>query len=310
MEGGNSLVFTSNDPHQRLAQAVEAFFQTTKIEAPTELPRKWLRLQDLVLFNKDAFLSEEWGSASSAPDFWHLVANALKCQRIGRQAEVDAGQMRQSHAELLLGKDGWVEHREHGVTYCFDATKVMFSAGNITERGWMGTISAQGETIVDLFCGIGYYSLPLLVNAGVEKVHACEINPDSIDALRAGLKKNGVAERCNIHVGDNRETAPLIGRVADRVLLGLLPSSEYAWPLALSCLKEEGGILHVHMNVVEKDDGDIQRWAEKTSMKFSELAALEGNNMTFGIDDIRRVKWYSPHVRHCVLILRAEPINA
>ncbi len=78
---------------------------------------------------------------------------------------------RDSQAELLLGEDGWVEHKESGVTFCLDATKCMFSSGNVTERTRMGRLkAAAGETVVDLFAGIGYYTLPLLAKAGAAKV--------------------------------------------------------------------------------------------------------------------------------------------
>jgi hypothetical protein len=57
--------------------------------------------------------------------------------------------------------------------------------------------------------------------------------------------------------GDNRETGrpggPVDG-VADRVVLGLLPSSEGAWELGGRCLRGEGGWLHVHGNVGEGEE--------------------------------------------------------
>ena len=41
--------------------------------------------------------------------------------------------------------------------------------------------------------------------------------------------------------------------IADRVLLGLIPSSEESWPVACSCLRPDaGGWLHVHGNVSSK----------------------------------------------------------
>ena len=55
----------------------------------------------------------------------------------------------------------------------------------------MGHVSAFGETVVDLFAGIGYYTLQLLRHAGVAKVYACEWNPNSVAALRANLVSNG-----------------------------------------------------------------------------------------------------------------------
>jgi tRNA wybutosine-synthesizing protein 3 len=299
------------NPHHCLANAVAAVLSETDadlgIDLLDDLPKKWQRLGNLVLLPKTAFSSEKWRKITLDEGFWLVVATALNAMRLGRQADVDAGVMRHSHAELLLGDDGWVEHREHGVTYCFDATKVMFSAGNISERGWTGTIAAQGEVVVDLFCGIGYYSLPLLVNAGVAHVHACEMNPDSITALRTGLELNGVAEQCTIHEGDNQETAPALAGIADRVLLGLLPSSEASWPLAVRCLKPDGGVLHVHMNVVDKNPGDIGAWGDKTLSTFNTLAQMENRQWELEIIEIRKVKWYAPHIRHCVLILKAQP---
>jgi len=48
--------------------------------------------------------------------------------------DVDEGPLRESHAELLLGDSGWVEHRENGILYGFDVTKSMFSLGNVSEK--------------------------------------------------------------------------------------------------------------------------------------------------------------------------------
>ena len=62
----------------------------------------------------------------------------------------------------------------------------MFSSGNVTERRRMGEIQTKDEVIVDAFCGIGYYTIPFLVRGLAKHVHACEINPNSIIALRKG----------------------------------------------------------------------------------------------------------------------------
>ena len=47
--------------------------------------------------------------------------------------------------------------------------------GNVTERMRLGRVkpassAPDGDTVVDLYTGIGYYTLPLLVHAGVKKV--------------------------------------------------------------------------------------------------------------------------------------------
>lgn len=60
-----------------------------------------------------------------------------------------------------------MQHKEGGVLYSLDVTKCMFSSGNTTERQRMGRLHCAGETILDLYAGIGYYTLPFLSRAGV-----------------------------------------------------------------------------------------------------------------------------------------------
>lgn len=73
---------------------------------------------------------------------------------------------RDSQAQLVLGASGWVQHKEGGVLYSLDVTKCMFSSGNTTERQRMGRLQCTGETILDLYAGIGYYTLPFLCKTG------------------------------------------------------------------------------------------------------------------------------------------------
>lgn len=51
---------------------------------------------------------------------------------------------------------------------------------------------------------------------------------------------------------------------ADRVLLGLLPSSRCAWRTALAALKEQGGWLHLHGNVRDSEEAS---WAQATLVR-------------------------------------------
>lgn len=194
----------------------------------------------------------------------------------------------------------------------------------------------KSETIVDLYAGIGYYTLPFLLGtASALKVHACEWNPNSVAALEYNLRSAGIMTttiniqnedlsnlnlraRCNIFKGNNQifasKNGPLF-HVADRVCLGLLPSSVDGWPLAVNVLKAEGGILHVHENV---RDRDIDQWVENCCNCFTELFAeadrnlgsFAGRPMKVTWNHIERVKSFSPHVIHIVVDLlcaRSEP---
>lgn len=79
------------------------------------------------------------------------------------QGRVEPNGTRDSTLEMLVGANGWVDHRENGILYSFDATKCMFSWGNLSEKLRMGNMACEHEVVVDLFAGIGYFVLPFLV---------------------------------------------------------------------------------------------------------------------------------------------------
>lgn len=210
---------------------------------------------------------------------------------------------------------------------------IRFCSGNVTERMRMARFTGQrkGETIVDLFAGVGYYTLPFLVYAGAQMVHACEWNPNSVTALIENLRKAGVPtvlfssmeecrrnkdmalladgedRKCAVYLGDNNMYASrgsVISNVADRICLGLLPSSVGGWELAVNALKPSGGVLHVHENV--KEDS-ISLWVDACCKTFEDLfekyyaADLESmGTVSVTCDHIERVKSFAPRVIHIV----------
>lgn len=213
-----------------------------------EVPTCWERHGDLVLLPATTFTSPEWEHITPCDQLWRCVTTALGATRLARQARIDPGLLRQSQVELLWGTDGWVCHVDNHIQYWFDVTRCMFSAGNITEKMRLARLPCAEQVIVDLYAGIGYFTLPYLVHAGAALVYACEWNPDAVLALRRNCEANGVTARCVILQGDNAEVAPT--DIADRVNLGLIPSSRAGWPVAIRALRRStGGWLHVHENV-------------------------------------------------------------
>ncbi|XP_036904400.1 tRNA wybutosine-synthesizing protein 2 homolog [Sturnira hondurensis] len=237
-------------PAQRLclevSRWVEARGVTWSAELEADLPRSWQRHGNLLLLSEDCFQAKQWKTLE--PELWEIVASALGVQRVAKRGRVSPDGIRTPAVTLLLGDDGWVEHVDNGIRYEFDITQCMFSFGNITEKLRVASLPCAGQVLVDLYAGIGYFTLPFLVHAGAAFVHACEWNPHAVVALRYNLEINGVADRCQIHFGDNRKLK--LSNVADRVNLGLIPSSEEGWPTACQVLRNDtGGILHIHQNV-------------------------------------------------------------
>ncbi|NXM33450.1 TYW2 protein, partial [Oxyruncus cristatus] len=305
-------------------------------ELERDVPHAWQRHGDLVLLSEDSFRAAPWESLG--PALWETVALALGVRRVARRGRVLPDGMRTPSVTLLLGQDGWVEHVDNGIRYTFDVTKCMFSPGNITEKLRVASLPCSGEVLVDLYAGIGYFTLPFLVHAGAAFVHACEWNVHAVEALRRALALNGVQDRCRVHHGDSRQLQ--LRDTADRVNLGLIPSSEEGWPVACRVLKKDtGGVLHIHHNVETppapspvlpaewgspeaqhpmEDTGketvgarirpEWQKWAEATATRIQGLLVeLHGQLWHTRVLHIEAVKSYAPHVHHLVLDLECRP---
>jgi len=263
-------------------------------------------LGELVLVPEGSFTGHGWDDVRQhdrAEALWADVAEALGGRSLAVQAPIADDDFRSPQLTLLHGSSR-VEFTAHGIAYRFDAARVMWSSGNVTERRRIGQLDLTGETVVDAYAGVGYYTLPMLVHGGAAHVHACEWNPASVEGLRASSALNGVDGRLTVHHGDNAETMAGLTGQADRVHLGLLPSSESAWQAAVRCLRDSGGWLHVHMNVEEER---IEGWVERTVDQLNDLAAKNGRPFRFTAQHLERVKWFAPRVRHVVLDARARP---
>lgn len=283
--------------------------------APLAAPKKLARLGD------DAVLVP---ATLAVPDsdaaFWADLAKTAGASKVFRDAEVAPDGVRSSKRVLLHGPGGddetWVRIKEGGVSYGFNAATTMFAKGNGTERMRHGALACRGETVVDLYCGIGYFALPMLVRGGAALVHCCEWAPETAKALERNLRENAVdPARYALHVGDNKATAPTLGRVADRVCLGLTPTSRAGWPLACAVIRDDAdAVCHVHENVkvdgkgAADDRRTFQRWGDDVAAAFADiLVAQRGPGWTAACALVSRVKDYAPRVHHLVADVRCRP---
>lgn len=296
---------TPTPPSEIMREAVSIVLKREglPLELLEHLPTRWERLGDIVVLPVTCFKDTIWDTLGK--EFWPIVAESLGTKRLARQGPVAPTGTRDSTLEIVFGDGGgWVDHRENGVTYSFDATKCMFSWGNLSEKLRVGRLDCRGETVVDLFAGIGYFVLPFLVRAHAKLVYACEWNPHAIEALKRNLRINSVDNSCIVLEGDNTTTAPK--GVADRVSLGLLPTSEGSWITAVRALRSQGGILHVHGTV--KDVEEVL-WTEHVKKFIHEIALSEGYDWDIWVQHVERVKWYAPHIRHLVVDIHCSQIG-
>jgi len=180
------------------------------------------------------------------------------------------------------------------VVYKLDVAKIMFSQGNFYERRRMGTVG-HGEKVVDMFAGIGYFTLPMAVHARPEKILAIELNPESYGYLCENVRLNHVEDIVEPVLGDCREKAP--AGWADRVIMGYVGTTQEYLPWGIRALKP-GGILHYHETTPDKLV--FGRPVENIINAAKELG--RGAEILEKI----KVKKYSPGVWHVVVDARID----
>ncbi len=202
-----------------------------------------------------------------------------------------SGEFRRPSMEIIYGKNTESVRLENGILYDFDVTKVMFASGNVDERERMKMLDCTGETVVDMFAGIGYFTLPIAKYANPEKVIACEKNPDSFEFLVKNIELNEVKDKVIPVLGDNRDLDYGKG-FADRILMGYVQTTSDFIPKALEMIKH-GGIIHYH------DTFYIHEYERKIRKIFDGYVP-DG----YEIEGIREVKSFAPSVSHYVADIR------
>jgi tRNA wybutosine-synthesizing protein 2 len=200
-----------------------------------------------------------------------------------------SGDYRAPGTQVLAGHSTETEVIEYGVRYALDASRILFARGNRTERHRVGGLVRPGETVVDLFAGIGYFAIPAALH-GAARVHAIEVNPLSFRYLELNVRSNGVERQVRPILGDNR-AVPLPAQEANRVLLGILPTSLPWTGLAVSCLKAEGGWLHCHLVA------DVREPPSETAGRVARACAPA----LVTCSSVRDVKPYGPGRAHRVV---------
>jgi tRNA wybutosine-synthesizing protein 2 len=230
--------------------------------------------------------------------FKHRIGEALlaiypRCQAVVRDFGIE-GPLREPVREIIAGEKSETVHRENGVLFKLDTLKIMFSQGNLRERMRMSLLG-QGETVVDMFAGIGYFSIPMAVHSRPLRVMAIELNPRAHKYLVENARLNKVEGIVQPVLGDCSDKAP--SGEADRVLMGLVQVTDRYLQKGIEALRT-GGTLHYHQT--------IPSWLYPQAAINEVVAAARSMDCRAEIVYCRKVKKFSPGVVHAVVDARID----
>lgn len=249
---------------------------------PRAFPRRWEKIGDVLVLKLPPSLDVPREALAA------LYATVLDAKTVVEYVGGVQGPWRLPNVRWLWGGGTETVHLEDGVRFALDVAKVMFSSGNLPERIRMGRHPGTGEVVVDLFAGIGYFSLPMAVHSKAARIVACEANPVAFRYLEDNVRINRVTS-IEPRLGDCRDVAPT--GIADRVVMGHFDAYDFL-DVAFRAAKGRATI-HLHGLVGPRHP------ASEFERRFEEDARRNGFETVSRA--LRRVKSHGRKVWHVVL---------
>ncbi|EGV60102.1 S-adenosylmethionine-dependent methyltransferase [Yamadazyma tenuis] len=303
------------------------------------IPKRWVVYEPMVLFNAGTFDVAAWQHELDVIDR-DLLFQRLLHTHFPRLTHIAINKPIDPHTVMripmnILGVHGdfgpsptarslespttadftsafWCTTTQNGIRQTWAPMYTMFSRGNIKEKKrLLDSYTALNHTwVVDLYAGIGYFSLCYARNGG--RLMCWELNPWSVEALVRNCRLNNFSCKRDSMEYDpntqvfvfndtNEKCIETVTRLWNTPLpishinLGLLPSSRQSWPIAnrLLELSTLPTVVHVHENVHKNQ---LESTLESVADEFPFTRPLD----TF------LVKTFAPDVWHTVYDLQKE----
>tara|TARA_Y100000996_G_scaffold162484_1_gene126167 strand:- start:391 stop:1221 length:831 start_codon:yes stop_codon:yes gene_type:complete len=185
-----------------------------------------------------------------------LLEQVSTANSVFYQSSPVEGDFRTRQLEVIAGEDKTqTEYRENGCRFIVDVEKAFFSPRLSTERERIAGLVKDGEVVINMFGGVGMFSL-LAAKDTACTVYNIDINPVASQLCKENVQINKIKGDVISLNGDATKVIEeqLVGK-ADRVLMLLPERSDEFLDSALNSLKSNG-IIHYysHMHADRKQD--------------------------------------------------------
>jgi tRNA (guanine37-N1)-methyltransferase len=179
-----------------------------------------------------------------------ILANVKTAKAVFAQVSAVRGDFRVRDLEFIAGENRTItEYKEHACRFKVDVAKTYFSPRLSTERQRITDMVGDNETIVNMFAGVGTYSVVIAKANKTCRVYSIDSNAAASELDKINAKLNKVQDRVVSICGDAAEVIKdrLAGQ-ADRVLMPLPERAKEFVDFAVLALKEKG-IVHYFAHV-------------------------------------------------------------
>jgi tRNA (guanine37-N1)-methyltransferase len=223
-----------------------------------------------------------------------IMATHKKLKSVFTQTSAVKGAFRVRELKLLAGENQTVtQHKEWGCSFNVDVEKCYLSPRLSYEHQRIARLVKPGETLVNMFAGVGCFSIVAAKALASIKVYSVDVNPVAYQFMLENIRLNGVEDKVTAILGDSKDIVETQLRgTADRVLMPLPELALQYLPTALLALKKGRGWIHYYDFQHAKDH---KAPIEQTKQIVAQKLTVLGVTYTFGTARIIRPtgpNWY------------------
>jgi len=193
-----------------------------------------------------------------------------------QQTSAVSGKFRLRQLEWITGeKKTQTMYKEFDCVFKVDLEKCYFSPRLSFERMRIAKLAQPKEVVVNMFAGVGTFSILMTKHSHVEKVYSIDINSDAVQLMRENIRLNRVESQIVPILGDaKRIINEHLQSVADRVIMPL-PEKAYEYlDYAIIALKLLGGWIHYYdFEHAIKGESPVDKVKVKVGRKLRQLSA-------------------------------------
>ena len=167
---------------------------------------------------------------------------------VWRQTSPISGNLRLRTLEWVAGERRTeTVHKEYGCIFKVDLAHCYFSPRLLYERMRIAKQVRTGEVIVNMFAGVGCYSIIIAKHSEADRIYSIDVNPKAIEYTQENIRLNKVDGKVIPVLGDSKQIIQeKLQNIAERVLMPL-PELAYEYlDSAIIALKPKGGSIHYY----------------------------------------------------------------
>jgi len=200
-----------------------------------------------------------------------LLKEVSTAKSVLYQSSDVSGDFRTRSLELLAGEDKTeTEYKEFGCRFFVDVEKAFFSPRLSTERERIADVIRDGETVINMFGGVGMFSILAAKNKKCT-VYNIDINPVASQLCEKNILLNKLAGNV---ISLNGDAAQIVNdqlkEKGDRTLM-LLPERSDEFLESAILATKNGGIIHYYSHIHADKKQDAPKLSEEHYLKVTNV---------------------------------------